>query len=157
MQLLAEPQKALPDALEGSRASLRAAALSFFYGLSEQAFGLDLLSTKLGGQDEGTFLMLLSPKRERLEDEVVPRSITFVIDTSGSMKGVKLTQAKLESLKSTKNCADFSDVEELITFKFDSMELQLFRDDIIQETTNTTTDSRYCLSGGSRARGVMSR
>jgi Ca-activated chloride channel family protein len=68
--------------------------LSFFYGLSEEEFGLDLLSTTPTGEPEGTFLMLISPKREWLEREVVPRSITFVLDTSGSMKGTKLRQAK---------------------------------------------------------------
>jgi Ca-activated chloride channel homolog len=79
---------------EGSAAQLAGNELALFYGLSEAEFGLDLLAHRAPGEAEGTFLMLLSPKREWQEQEKLAKSIVFVLDTSGSMEGAKIVQAK---------------------------------------------------------------
>ena len=90
---------------EGRSADLDDGELAVFYGLSEKEFGLDLLSYRQAGDGEGTFLMLLAPKREWGEKQVLKKSITFVLDTSGSMSGQKIVQARsalrffLESLR----------------------------------------------------------
>ena len=65
-----------------------------FYTLSNREFGLHLLSD---GADEkgGYFLMTLAPKQEFAKDEVQPKDIVFVVDTSGSMREhEKMAQAK---------------------------------------------------------------
>lgn len=62
-----------------------------YYTVSEEDIGLNLLSYKNQGKD-GFFLMMLSPGR--LEGRAVPKDIIFVLDTSGSMKGPKIEQAK---------------------------------------------------------------
>jgi Ca-activated chloride channel family protein len=76
-----------PDALAGSE-------LAVYYGLSEAEFGLDLLTHRAAVDAEGTFLMLISPKREWQRAETLRKSIVFVLDTSGSMEGKKIEQAK---------------------------------------------------------------
>jgi Ca-activated chloride channel homolog len=55
-----------------------------FYGLSENDFGLSLLTYREPGKD-GYFLMMLSPKDQLTERELVNKDIVFVLDTSGSM------------------------------------------------------------------------
>ena len=64
-----------------------------YYTHSPEEFGLNLLSYKPGGGD-GFFLLLVAPRVEIEEQEVVAKDVTFVLDTSGSMRGEKLAQAK---------------------------------------------------------------
>jgi Ca-activated chloride channel homolog len=55
-----------------------------FYSLSEQDFGLSLLTYREPGKD-GYFLLTISPKDEWSENEYAAKDIVFVLDTSGSM------------------------------------------------------------------------
>lgn len=55
-----------------------------FYGLSNNDFGMSLLTYREPGKD-GYFLLLLSPKDDVAERELVNKDIVFVLDTSGSM------------------------------------------------------------------------
>jgi Ca-activated chloride channel family protein len=55
-----------------------------FYGLSDNDFGLSLLTYREAGKD-GYFLLNLSPKDDLAERELVNKDIVFVLDTSGSM------------------------------------------------------------------------
>ncbi len=79
---------------EGPSSKLENGELALFYGLSENEFGLDLLTHWKKGEGEGTFLMLVSPKRNWDEEKVLAKAITFVVDVSGSMAGAKIEQAK---------------------------------------------------------------
>ncbi len=65
-----------------------------FYGLSNNDFGMSLMTYREPGKD-GYFLVMLSPKDKITEKELVNKDIVFVIDTSGSMadKG-KIDKAK---------------------------------------------------------------
>jgi Ca-activated chloride channel family protein len=67
--------------------------LDVFFGLEDRAFGLNLLTFRKGGEP-GYFLMTLSPARERPASESVPRIVQLVVDTSGSMQGGKIEQAR---------------------------------------------------------------
>ncbi|MGQ0543657.1 MAG: VIT and vWA domain-containing protein, partial [Blastocatellia bacterium] len=75
--------------------SERAASVSFetnendsdfqlFYGLSNDDFGMSLLTRREPGKD-GYFLLMLSPRDDVSEKELVNKDIVFVLDTSGSM------------------------------------------------------------------------
>ncbi len=55
-----------------------------FYGLSNEDFGMTLLTHREPGKD-GYFLLMLSPKDSVSERELVNKDIVFVLDTSGSM------------------------------------------------------------------------
>lgn len=79
---------------EGVGSALPKDELAVMYGLSNADFGLNLLSHRAQGDGEGTFLMMISPKREWGEEVLVKKAITFVLDTSGSMAGEKIVQAQ---------------------------------------------------------------
>jgi len=66
-----------------------------FYGLSQNDFGLSLLTFREPGKD-GYFLLLLSPRDNVSDNEVVNKDIVFVLDTSGSMAD----EGKLEKARS---------------------------------------------------------
>ena len=55
-----------------------------FYGLSNNDFGMSLLTYREAGKD-GYFLLQISPKDNISESELVNKDIVFVLDTSGSM------------------------------------------------------------------------
>jgi Ca-activated chloride channel family protein len=61
------------------------------YTVSHEDVGVNLLTYKESGED-GFFLLLAAPTVE--VDRVVPRDVILVLDTSGSMEGEKIAQAK---------------------------------------------------------------
>jgi len=63
-----------------------------YYSASDDNFGLHMLSYKEPDED-GFFLCLIAPKLTSDEGRVA-KDVTFVLDTSGSMEGAKLQQAK---------------------------------------------------------------
>ncbi len=64
-----------------------------YYTVSQEDIGLNLLSYA-GEEEEGFFLLLLAPRVEVKEREIVAKDVLLVLDTSGSMRGEKLEQAK---------------------------------------------------------------
>ncbi|MFQ5343882.1 MAG: VIT domain-containing protein, partial [Anaerolineae bacterium] len=64
-----------------------------YYSVTPEDVGLNVLSYKVAGED-GYFLLLAAPPVEVDTTEVVARDVLLVLDTSGSMEGEKLAQAK---------------------------------------------------------------
>ena len=64
-----------------------------YYTISPEKVGLNLLSYKEKDQD-GFFLLLAAPNVQINESEIVAKDVILVLDTSGSMDGEKLEQAK---------------------------------------------------------------
>lgn len=55
-----------------------------FYGISQEDFGVSLVTYREAGKD-GYFLLMISPKDDWSEQEYLAKDIVFVLDTSGSM------------------------------------------------------------------------
>ncbi len=62
-----------------------------YYSVSAEEIGLNLLSYREPGED-GFFMLLVAPNVEA--QEVVAKDVILVLDTSGSMEGQKMQQAK---------------------------------------------------------------
>ena len=65
-----------------------------FYACSPKEFSFTTLTFRpLSGQP-GYFLSLIAPRIDSKTENVVPRDMVFVLDTSGSMQGPKMDQAR---------------------------------------------------------------
>ncbi|HXF62201.1 MAG TPA: VIT domain-containing protein [Caldilineaceae bacterium] len=76
-----------------SKAATQDPAFDLFWGVSEEAIGINILSYRPAGED-GFFVLLASPQLDVGETEVVARDIVVVLDVSGSMEGEKMEQAR---------------------------------------------------------------
>lgn len=65
-----------------------------FIGLAEDDVGFSLLTHDADDGEDGYFMMTLTPSAELDDLEVLPKHVTFVVDTSGSMAGDKMEQAQ---------------------------------------------------------------
>ncbi|MBU1486755.1 VWA domain-containing protein [bacterium] len=96
-----------------------------YYTVSEKDVGLNLLCHRGPGED-GYFLMMLSPGE--LKREAIDKDIIFVLDTSGSMSGSKIEQAK-EALRFCINSLGRGDRFNLINF---ATEVSPYRDGLVK-------------------------
>lgn len=65
-----------------------------FYGVVQSGLYVQVLTDHESCEDEGYFLLVVEPPQEVSTAEIVPKYFTFVVDTSGSMSGYKIEQAK---------------------------------------------------------------
>lgn len=65
-----------------------------FYQAGSKDIGLTALAHRPVADRPGHFMLLLSPRAELSKTQQQPRDFVYVIDTSGSMRGRRLTQAK---------------------------------------------------------------
>ena len=63
-----------------------------YYSVLPEEMGMTLLTYKASG-DDGFFLLIVSPNVKK-EEKAIPKDLVFVLDTSGSMSGDKIVQAK---------------------------------------------------------------
>lgn len=88
---------------------------ALYFSTAGDPFAVNLISYRPAGED-GYFLLFITPDDRRLQEEIVPRDVVLVLDTSGSMQGQKIEQAKaaaryiLEQLRPEDrfNIVDFS-------------------------------------------------
>lgn len=87
-----------------------------FYTLSNDAIGVNLLSYWNAENDQGTFMLLAAPGIPQ-QETAIAKDVIVVLDTSGSMEGDKLAQAKeaLEYVLSNLNKGDRFTVVEFST------------------------------------------
>lgn len=64
-----------------------------YWAFSDKDFGMNILARKQVNED-GYFMMMLAPKRDFDEKMIIQKDIVFVLDTSGSMQGDNIEQAK---------------------------------------------------------------
>ncbi len=70
-----------------------------FYALGNKDVELTALTHRPNASQDGYFMMLLSPRAELSKSQQVPRDMVFVLDTSGSMRGKRMTQrARLSNI-----------------------------------------------------------
>lgn len=64
-----------------------------YYAVSSNAMGMTLLTYRAPDED-GFFLLIVTPPDQSTPETVIPKDLVFVLDTSGSMSGEKIEQAK---------------------------------------------------------------
>lgn len=105
------------------------------YSTAQTEVGLSLLTHKKGGED-GWFLLLASPGADMAKSkDTNPKDVVFVLDTSGSMAGKKLDQAKKAMVFCIENLND-TDRFEIVRFSTEAEPLF----DKLTDATRTNRD-----------------
>ena len=78
---------------------------ALYFSPEKDEVGINLLTHRVAGED-GFFLLLASPGVDVKENNLVKKDVVFVLDTSGSMAGKKLEQAKKALLFCVENLND---------------------------------------------------
>lgn len=73
-----------------------------FYSQGDKDVGLTSLAHRPVSSENGYFMFLISPRVEMSQSQVIPRDMVLVLDTSGSMRGRKMEQAR----KALRYCLD---------------------------------------------------
>src|ERR1035437_4018580 len=102
---------------------------ALYFAPEKDELGVNLLTHRQSDED-GYFLLLASPGVDVKEKQVVMKDIAFVLDTSGSMAGKKLEQAKKALLFCVENLND-GDRFEIIRF---STEVEPLFDKLVKAT-----------------------
>ena len=117
-----------------------------YYTVSEKEMGLNLLTYREKAGEDGYFIMLLSPGQ--LDARAIEKDIIFVLDTSGSMAGDKIDQAKA-ALRFCVNRLGESDRFNIVNFASD---VNTFRDTLV-DATKDNISSASDFVGKFQARG----
>lgn len=64
------------------------------YAVEQEDLYVHLLTDHERCDEDGFFLLIVEPRQDVGESEIVPKYFTFVVDTSGSMDGYKMEQAR---------------------------------------------------------------
>jgi Ca-activated chloride channel homolog len=102
--------------------------LSLYYAISAEDFSMNFLTHRGSPSEDGYFMLLLSPGSKT--DKVIAKDVCFVLDTSGSMQGKKMEQAKA-ALKFCVQALNTGDRFNLVPF---STEARKFSDELLPAT-----------------------
>jgi Ca-activated chloride channel family protein len=99
-----------------------------YYSLSDEDFGVDLIAHRTDADEDGYFMLLISPRYEIKQSEIIEKDFIFVLDQSGSMRGEKIQQAK-EALRFCVRNLNDGDRFNLILF---STDVETFADELVE-------------------------
>ncbi len=108
-----------------------------FFGVANQAIGVNLLSYKPAGE-EGYFALMAAPDVRVAHDQVVARDIIVVLDVSGSMKGKKIDQAR----QAAGYIVDHLNVDDRFNLISFSTGVSLWQNDL-QRVSDTSVESAH--------------
>jgi Ca-activated chloride channel family protein len=93
VEIVREGEHKAKIAYEATSASLEDDFL-LLYGTDDSDLGLSVVAYKPNEKDAGHFVLMLTPKQLWPEEERQGQDVVFVFDTSGSMAGEKIEQAR---------------------------------------------------------------
>lgn len=107
-----------------------------FYSFSDKVVGMSMLTHRPAATEDGYFSLMINPSMKGTKAKIMPRDFVFVMDTSGSMRGPKMEQAK-KALKYCINSLGENDRFSMLNF---ATTVSLFRDEFVsanEEFKNT--------------------
>jgi Ca-activated chloride channel family protein len=115
---------------------------ALFFAPEKDEIGVNLVTHKTG-DEEGYFLLLASPGVETRQRRSIPKDVVFVLDTSGSMAGKKLEQAKKALLFCVENLNE-ADRFELVRF---STEVEPLFEKLVDASKANRTKAEEFIQG----------
>jgi Ca-activated chloride channel family protein len=109
-----------------------------FYALGDKDVGLTAMTYRPVSKENGYFMFLISPRMELAKENVVPRDMVLVLDTSGSMRGVKMDQAR-KALKYCLNNLNPQDRFAVINF---ATSVNKYRDNLVEASSEQIEQGR---------------
>jgi len=108
-----------------------------YYTTSKNRVGVNLITHKEAGED-GYFMVMLAPDPQIAQQEIAAKDVVFVFDTSGSMAGEKIEQARraLQNLLGNLNPDDRFNI---VTF---SSDVRRFRDSLVSASKENLDAAR---------------
>jgi Ca-activated chloride channel homolog len=101
-----------------------------FYAMGNSEVGLTPLTYRPLSGEDGYFLFLIDPQIEASSARIAPRDVVFVLDTSGSMAGIKLDQAK----KALRHCLDNVNSQDRFAVLNFSTTIGKYRDRLVESS-----------------------
>ncbi|PQV65448.1 Ca-activated chloride channel family protein [Abditibacterium utsteinense] len=120
---------------------------SLLWTRGQEKIGLDLFAGQTVGED-GTFLLLAAPDSAISKAEIEAKDVIFVFDTSGSMEGEKIGQAR-RALKTLLGSLSAKDRFGIVTF---SSSARFFRENMV-DASKTNLDAARTFADGIKALG----
>lgn len=108
-----------------------------YYTTSKARVGVNLITHKEAGED-GYFMMLVAPDSQLAQSEIPAKDVVFAFDTSGSMAGEKIEQARKALLNLIGNLNP-NDRFNIVTFSSDT---RTFRDGLVSADKGTLDAAR---------------
>jgi len=129
-----------------------------FYTTSNKDVGLTALAHRPSPGQPGYFMLLVAPRAELSKAQQVPRDMVFVLDSSGSMRGKRLTQAKAAMKYCLANLTP-GDRFNMINF---ATSVNNYEDKLVDVSTDSLERARRWVdnveaTGGTAIDGAMSR
>jgi len=114
-----------------------------FYSVGDKDVGLTALTYKPVTAEDGTFMLLLTPKVEMSKENYVPRDVVVVLDTSGSMRGVKMEQAR-RALKYVLDNLNAKDRFGIVQF---STGVNTYREQLVESNQEQVANAKKWVDG----------
>jgi Ca-activated chloride channel family protein len=109
-----------------------------FYSTGDKDVGLTALMHRPVASENGYIMLLLTPKVETSLKYEVPRDMVMILDTSGSMRGVKMEQAK----KALKYCLNnFGPKDRFALMNF-ATTVNKYKDGLLENTSDQLEQAR---------------
>ncbi|MFW5802494.1 MAG: VIT domain-containing protein [Verrucomicrobiota bacterium] len=104
------------------------------YSQRREGIAVDFLPHRANEKEDGHFMLMVSPGAAPEKKDILPKDICFVLDTSGSMMGAKLKQAKRSLLFCLENLNE-DDRFEIVRFSTEA-------EPLFSELRTVSPDSR---------------
>ncbi|MHC4273181.1 MAG: VIT domain-containing protein [Planctomycetota bacterium] len=133
VEIVRQGERSAKIAYEASGGSLEDDFL-LLYDTDASDLGLSVIAYRPDGSQPGHFALMLAPKQLWPETAYQPQDVVFVIDTSGSMAGEKIQQAR----RSLQFCIDKLDERD----RFNVVRFSTGFDVVFSELVPATTENR---------------
>ncbi len=110
----------------------------FFYMTGDKDIGLTPMFYRPLTSEPGYFMMQISPNMEISKDNVLPRDVVLVLDTSGSMDGIKMDQAR----KALRFCLGHLNPQDRFGLMNFSTTVTRYRDELLPATSERIDDAK---------------